>query len=83
MKLYSKMLESTLNKIDRLVCENKATILNRNNVRVVNPELQDEMDWVQTKLFSAIAEKNGYNSELLVKQITGIVLFQLESETIH
>lgn len=83
VKLYSKMLDSTLNKIDRLVCENKATILNRKNIRIVNPELQDEMDWVQTKLFSAVAERNGYNSKLLVKQITGIVLFQLESEIIH
>ena len=80
--LYTKMLNSTLHKIDRIVCENKATILNRNETRIINPELQDEMDWVKTKLFSAIAKKNGYNPGLLVKHLTAMVIVQVESELI-
>lgn len=77
VSVYTFLFEESLAKFESYVTRNKLIFRDENGRGYLNPELERDIDWFNSKPFEIIANHRGYNVELVRKQIAACINFML------
>ena len=77
VNVYTFLFEESMEKFESYVTTNKLIFRDDNGHGYLNPELDRDIDWFNSKPFEIIATYLGYNAKTVRKQIAACINFML------